>query len=150
MNSNKTFCQLFVSLSFLGIFCLAACSSEDGNQEEPTNEEYREPEPIENGQPLPPATSLVCNQGTYLTYDNFGAGFLDTYCVSCHHSSLAEEYRLGAPLEVNFDTSKLAQLWRASILVKAASEGATMPPNQNVPTQERKDFADWLNCGAPN
>ena len=95
-------------------------------------------------------TALVCNQGTYLTYDNFGASFLESYCVSCHHSSLTEENRVGAPLEVNFDTSELAQLWRASILAKAGSEGATMPPNQNVPTQERKDFSDWLNCGAPN
>jgi hypothetical protein len=149
MKSRSMVCHVLMFFSLFGISCLPACSS-GGDEEEPVSGEYKEPEPIDNTQPLPPATSLVCNQGTYLTYNNFGAGFLATYCVSCHHSSLAEEDRLGAPLEVNFDTSTLAQLWRASILAKAGSDGATMPPNQKVPTQERKDFADWLNCGAPN
>jgi len=127
---------------------LSACS--DGGEEEVIEDPaLKEPDPISNDRPLPPATSLVCDQGTYLTYDNFGAGFLQSYCVSCHHSSLTGDDRLGAPPEVNFDSSELAQIWRASILLKAGSEGGTMPPNQKVPSQERKDFADWLNCGAP-
>ena len=141
---------MFMSVALVVCFSITACSGGGGDEEEPVDDEFKEPEPIDNNQPLPPATALICDQGTYLTYDNFGASFLEAYCVSCHHSSLTEADRIGAPPEVNFDSSELAQLWRASILVKAGAEGATMPPNQKVPTQERKDFADWLNCGAPN
>jgi len=123
--------------------------SRDGDEEEYEEPEFIEPDPILNERPLPPATSLVCTQGTYLTYHNFGSAFLSTYCLSCHHSSLPHEERLGAPIEVDFDSSELVQLWRASILAKAGSSGSTMPPNQQVPTQERNDFVNWLNCGAP-
>lgn len=126
----------------------SACSS-GGEEQEPEQNEVKEPDPIANDRPLPPVTSLICDQGTYLTYDNFGASFLESYCVSCHHSSLSEDERAGAPPEVNFDSSQLAQLWRVSILVKAGSDAAPMPPDQKISKQERKDFADWLNCGAP-
>ncbi len=135
-------------LSLLASVIFSACSS-DGEEQDLEETAVKEPDPISNNQPLPPMTSLICNQGTYLTYDTFGASFLDTYCVSCHHSSLTAEDRVGAPLEVNFDSSELAQLWRTSILAQAGKQGAAMPPNQKVSTQERKDFADWLNCGAP-
>jgi hypothetical protein len=150
MKSRKKFHRFLVFLALGVSTSFAACSGGGGDEEEPVGDEFKEPEPIDNNQPLPPVTALVCNQGTYLTYDNFGASFLESYCLSCHHSSLPEEDRVGAPTEVNFDTSELAQLWRASILAKAGSDRATMPPNQKVPTQERKDFVDWLNCGAPN
>jgi hypothetical protein len=140
--------HFLIMYSLVSVGQIAGCSS--GGEEQETEEPaVNEPDPISNEQPIPPPTSLVCSQGTYLTYDNFGAAFLDSYCVSCHHSSLTEEERLGAPAEMNFESSELAQLWRASILAKAGGEGATMPPSQIVPDIERKNFAEWLNCGSP-
>jgi hypothetical protein len=139
---------MLIMQSLVTVGSIIGCSS-GGEEQETIEPPVNEPDPISNDQPLPPATSLVCNQGTYLTYDNFGAAFLESYCVSCHHSSLTEEERLGAPAEVNFESSELAQLWRASILAKAGVEGATMPPNQIVPDEERRNFAEWLNCGSP-
>lgn len=130
------------------VLLLGACSGGDEDYG-PDKTEEPEPDQIGNERPLPAPSALLCEHGTYLTYNNFGNSFLGNYCTSCHHSALTEGLRNGAPLEVDFDTSYLAQLWRASILVKAAGEAATMPPSQDVPAQERREFAEWLNCGAP-
>jgi hypothetical protein len=127
---------------------VSSCSSEDEDYG-PDQTEEPEPDPIGNERPLPPPTSITCANGTYLTYNNFGGAFLNNYCTSCHHSQIPAEDRQGAPLEANFDSAYLAQVWRASIILKAIGEAPTMPPSQSVPTQERRELSEWLNCGAP-
>lgn len=45
-----------------------------------------------------------CPEDSILTAENFGAPFMLTHCTGCHHVSLKEGERAGAPLGVDFET----------------------------------------------
>ena len=88
---------------------------------------------------------------TDLTYDNFAAGFMTTYCTGCHSSALTGADRQGAPEGIDYDTldGVVAQLER--IRVRAVEDG-TMPPQaaDATPTADELDqLAEWIDCGAP-
>jgi uncharacterized membrane protein len=92
-------------------------------------------------QPCPPA-------GTSLTYDNFGAAFMNTHCQWCHGSTVKD--RLGAPGEFIFDTHDQVIQHKDRIFVRSAAENDSMPPGPDDPSQEeRNNLAEWLACGAP-
>lgn len=93
--------------------------------------------PIED-MPCPP-------EGTQLTYETFGAQFLDTHCNSCHTTS-----RHGAPRSFRFETLDDIRLHSARIFIRAAGPNTTMPPGPtDPPADERDQLAEWLACGAP-
>lgn len=82
---------------------------------------------------------------TTLTYDNFGARFLDEHCNTCHTTSKA-----GAPSGYKFDTRAQVQQHAARIFIRAAGPNTTMPPGPDDPPEsERDQLAEWLACGAP-
>lgn len=113
---------LFVALAFM--LAPAACG---------------EPESIDD-HPCPPG-------GTTATYDNFGKGFMESYCQSCHASRAID--RQGAPGGYNFDTRDDVARLKARIYVRAAGPNNSMPPGPNDPPKEdREKLADWLACGA--
>lgn len=86
-------------------------------------------------------------EGTTLTYDNFGKGFLDRYCQVCHGKPTAD--RNGAPTDVTFRNVDDVARWRERIFARAAADNTTMPPGpDDPPADERADLADWLACGA--
>lgn len=109
----------------------------------------KEPLPIVVSGPATFETNLKCPKGTYLTYENFGAGFLSTYCLSCHSAQMTEGKRGGAPLAANFDTAYDASRYRALMLTKTQGSNPSMPPGQILKPKEKAAFAEWLNCGAP-
>lgn len=86
--------------------------------------------------PCPPA-------GTQLSYKNFGAPFLQSYCVECHggsggHSSLA------------LSTVELVRANAARIYANAANSNTAMPPGPEDPSElTRQRLGEWLSCGAP-
>jgi hypothetical protein len=81
--------------------------------------------------------------GTTLTYENFGAGFFQEYCVRCHGG--ANGYSSRAFLSVDAIRAE-----KDRIFINAAGTNASMPPGPDGPTQtERDKLADWLACGAP-
>ena len=51
----------------------------------------------EEGKP----TGATCPTASALTYDNFGAAFMDSYCLRCHSTSVTGVDREGAP-QVNY------------------------------------------------
>lgn len=130
------------------IFLLAAatltggCGQDDGNGEEtPTPT----PTPIE----IP---NRPCPDGNILTYENFGSGFLSTWCTSCHSSDLAEGERADAPVGVDFNTYDKMREWGIRIYYRAADEQTEptwMPPAGGPTVDERYDLGDWLACNAP-
>ena len=86
--------------------------------------------------------------GTTLTYANFGAGFMQSYCQSCHGSSSTN--RQGAPGEFIFDTLEQIIRHKDRIFVRSAAENDSMPPGpDDPPLSERTKLAEWLACGAP-
>jgi uncharacterized membrane protein len=101
-----------------------------------------DPAPVTIDQyPCPPT-------GTQLTYTNFGAQFLDTYCNICH--SQPDGSRHGAPDSFRFDTLDEVHQHASRIFVRAAGPNTTMPPGPDDPPLDQRDkLAEWLACGAP-
>jgi len=86
--------------------------------------------------------------GTTLTYDNFGASFMNTHCQWCHGSTVKD--RLGAPGEFIFDSHDQVVQHKDRIFVRSAAENDSMPPGPDDPSEdERNKLAEWLACGAP-
>ena len=87
-------------------------------------------------------------QGTQLTYDSFGRGFLDENCNACHSAEAGG--RNGAPESFRFDTSTDVRAHAARIFVRAAGPNTSMPPGPVDPAMDaRMQLAEWLACGAP-
>lgn len=107
------------------------------------------PPPIVAKAPVPVPTSLECPKGTYLTYSNFGSGFLSRYCRSCHSRALSEGQRGGAPLAANFETVEEARTYRALILTKTSGSLPSIAPQHRVPENDKTALTEWLRCGAP-
>ncbi len=87
-------------------------------------------------------------QGTTLTYDNFGRGFLDQWCQTCHDA--ADGSRNGAPSAYDFHDRAAVLEYRDRIFARAADDNSSMPPGPDgPPSDERHHLAEWLACGAP-
>lgn len=86
---------------------------------------------------------------TILTYENFGKGFMETWCRGCHTRNLDEADRQGAPVGVDFDFLEDVRLWNARILARATTEPPTMPIGGGNTPEERALLEEWLVCGAP-
>lgn len=100
------------------------------------------------------ASGAVCPDDNSLTYESFGKGFMDKYCVSCHSSSLVGEMaRKGAPDEHDFDRLAgivpLAEHIDQSAAAGPNASNQKMPPVDPKPTEEeRTKLGQWLACEA--
>ncbi len=96
-----------------------------------------------------PWDSATCaDEGTDLTYESFGRGFIGAYCQSCHASNAGD--RRGAPTGISFDTHEDVVEWMDRIYDRSAGENVSMPPGPDDPPEaERQKLAEWLACGAP-
>ena len=99
-------------------------------------------------------TQSTCPSTQTLTYDNFGKGFFESYCLRCHSSKVVGDARAGAPTDHNFDTVGDARTVAEHIdKLAAAGPGGTntsMPPAGSAPSEaERRKLGEWLACGAP-
>lgn len=82
-------------------------------------------------------------QGTKLTWDNFGQGFMETHCVRCHGGPNGYSSRA-------LNTVETVRASRERIFVNAAAGNTAMPPGPDDPPRaERDKLAEWLACGAP-
>jgi uncharacterized membrane protein len=94
------------------------------------------------------ATSVV-------DYENYGQGFMMTWCTPCHNSALEpggsgeNDPRSGAPEGVDFNTNEGVQLWRDRIIARATGGGPTMPPGGGPTSEDLALLLEWLECGAP-
>lgn len=108
----------------------------------------------QEGIELGPLTGTVCPPDSTLTYDNFGAAFMEDYCLRCHSASVSGADREGAPADHNFDTIAEIRTFREHIDQMAGSgpeaTNDQMPPDGDAPTlAEREMLAEWLACEAP-
>lgn len=87
-------------------------------------------------------------EGTKLTYESFGQGYLAENCQTCHGQPSSE--RKGAPEGFDFGTIESVRDHKARIFARAAADNVTMPPGpDDPPKQGRYQLAEWLACGAP-
>ncbi len=108
---------------------------------------------VANQAPLLPEWELACPTGSWLTYENFGKGFMNRNCTSCHHTDLAEGARAGAPLTVNLDTLDGILNLRNQILsttTRAPVDTNSMPPVNTVSAGDRRALQEWIACGSPS
>lgn len=90
-----------------------------------------------------------CPEDSILTSEDFGAPFMLTYCTGCHHGSLKEGERAGAPVGVDFDTLAKVRAQADRIWARSGDQNATMPPVGPPPADARARLGEWLACGAP-
>ena len=125
--------------SLLALLFLSSCGASGGLSPKPARPAVKQA-----------ASDASCRNGTSLTYENFGEGFFLNYCVNCHASDIGVSERLGAPINVNFDTYDDIVTHRRDILKTAArSNNPQMPPSRHVSLNERALLSEWLQCGAP-
>lgn len=100
-------------------------------------------------------TGSTCPPNNTLTYDNFAAPFMASYCTRCHASTLSGPDRNGAPLFHDFDT-EVGILNVADHVDEMAAAGpdavnTLMPPDGDQPTEEeRRQLGQWLACATAN
>jgi uncharacterized membrane protein len=121
---------------------LAACSGEHDDHDEGHAEHE---EHGEGGM----ASGATCDAS--LTYDNFAAAFMASYCTSCHSSALSGADRNGAPTGHDFDSLDGILLVADHIDEHAAAgpdaSNELMPPTDPRPTDaEREMLGAWLAC----
>ncbi len=102
-----------------------------------------------------PPTQSTCPQGSTLTYENFGKGFMTQYCTKCHSSELVGADRMGAPSFHDFDTlfgiKAVADHIDETTASGPAATNDGMPPDGPFPTlAERKQLGEWIACGMPS
>jgi uncharacterized membrane protein len=100
-------------------------------------------------------TGSTCPADSTLTYESFGAPFMEAYCTRCHSSDVAVPDRGGAPTDVNFDTLDgiLAEADEIDELAAAGpdSVNSQMPPSDPRPSEaERRQLGEWLACETGN
>lgn len=86
------------------------------------------------------------SEGTPLTYESFGKGFINGYCQPCHGSSVDD--RRGAPPNYTFDDYDQVLELKDRVFARAAAGNDSMPPGPDDPSEaEREQLAEWLACG---
>lgn len=109
---------------------VAACSSEEAP----------------GGEPPPDPNSQICKDST-LTYENFAAPFVITWCRGCHGVNQPLTMRQNAPVGVNFDTAAEVRGGSDRLLARATGVMPTMPPAGGPSDEERALLAEWIGCG---
>lgn len=93
--------------------------------------------------------ALCPDEGTELTYENFGRDFVLGECQSCHATNAID--RRGAPSHVTFDDLGEIREWAPRIYERSALDNASMPPGPiDLDVDVRTSLSEWLACGAPS
>ena len=126
-------------LMVIGIWA-SGCSSKSNEQESEVEEED-----------IP--TLSTCPPTSQLSYQNFGRGFMESYCVRCHSSSVIGSARQQAPVDHNFDSlAGILEEAQHIDMSTASGPGGTntsMPPSGPAPSiEERRKLGEWLACEA--
>ncbi len=87
-----------------------------------------------------------------LTWETFGQAFTAKWCTECHSSTNPVAMRNCAPCSVNLDTHGGVAKFATLMLFRAVNfeeNGVPpMPPNAEIPLDEREMLREYLDCGA--
>lgn len=88
--------------------------------------------------------TLACPSDRELTWNNFGHGFVATYCLGCH-SVENTDHRYGAPEGSNFDTEAEFVDQADRVRVRVLDQ-QTMPVGGGVYQDDLTELARYLDC----
>lgn len=136
-----------VAIALLVSFSVTACKDDGANDHDNDHSS-------DEGAAIGTPSGAECPQDGGLTYDTFGKGFMDKYCVRCHSSKLKGAARNGATEGHDFDL--LAGIMPvAEHIDEYAAAGpdavnVKMPATDPKPTEEeRHKLGEWLACEVP-
>ena len=123
-------------LALLLALCLTGCSGDEPKTDAPPTTDT--------------ATAVdECPTDSIATWDAFVRPWLTTWCTPCHSAAIQEEWRLGAPVGVDFDTWEDVLAWQEVIVAVAGDDESSMPPAGGVTPEERALLREWVSCGSP-
>ena len=101
----------------------------------------------------PAASAPPAAPACQVTYDNFGARFLNKYCLECHASTHTGIFsRKGAPKDANFDDRTVIAAKKKWMIERAVVKKNMPPWFASSPKPDDKalaDFRAWLACEVP-
>ena len=89
---------------------------------------------------------ITCDRQPPLDWDNFGGGFVELHCASCHSEENSEPQRSGAPVGVDFDTYGDVVHHVERIERESTGTDPAMPPSGGPTPAELALFREWLTC----
>lgn len=89
-----------------------------------------------------------CPPDSTLTWGNFGAPFMLSWCTGCHAGDLPEGSRRDAPMDVNLDHLDDVRANMDLVWAEAGDHNTSMPPAGGPSADEREMLGEWLACGA--
>lgn len=155
---NRTHWNLWLMALVCG-FAMFACgdsASEETHEDDTDDEDEHHHDEHEELEGTP--TDSICPDDSTLTYENFGQNFFNTYCQTCHASTITGDSRNDAPEDLDFDTVEDIR-GNAETVDELAAGGPSavneeMPPTEDDTTaipseEERRKLGEWLACDAP-
>lgn len=100
---------------------------------------------IDTGEPEGADAAIDCDEYADFNWVNFGNGFFIEACNGCHHSDAP--YRYGAPEDIHFDDVNEVWAQKGFVMMVAAGDNPTMPPNGGTTELDRLKLEIWLTCG---
>ena len=88
-------------------------------------------------------SGLITERQHYLTWDNYGEPFFQTWCQSCHSRTTPQ--RLGAPERMNFDIPEDIVTWKEAIF-SSVIVGKRMPKGGGLSDVELSKLEHYLGC----
>jgi len=149
--------RVWIRLGLIGVslgFALVAtgCADDAGHDEDGATDEggHHDVDGAVDGAGGEP-TGSTCPTDNDLTYESFGQGFVESYCVRCHSSELEGEARNGATVDHDFDSLEgiLGVAEHIDLYAAAGPDAANtvMPPDGDKPSlEEREKLGQWLAC----
>jgi hypothetical protein len=90
-------------------------------------------------------SGATCLTSSTLTYDNFGRGFFQRYCDSCHGTGGRSRPSMASLTDIRAHKTEI------DLEAAAGPDGVNtaMPEGSPTPTEaERRQLGEWLACGA--
>lgn len=88
-----------------------------------------------------------CDREPALSWDNFGRGYMETYCTGCHSVLLDTALeRRDATFGVDFNTYGDVMKHVERVEARGTGENPTMPPSGGPSEAEIARLEEWLTC----
>ena len=122
---------------------LMACGDKDDTHTTPGADDTAGTDGTDDTGGLEVSDTGICADAPVVTWENFGNGFVNERCQSCHASTSLARY--GAPESITFDTKEETLALQDRILDRVV-DSESMPPEGGVTDDDLELLQLWLVC----